>query len=104
MSSAVDKVLMSEQAGFRGGRSSTDQIFSFRNSIVQCSELHWKLYINFIDFQKTLDNIRRGSLWNILRISGISTHVVNIIKQFYSNFSCTVGTNNMSFAVKSGVC
>ena len=103
ITSAVDQVLREEQAGFRKGKGCVDQIFALRNIIEQCSEWQRQLYINFIDFQKAFDSIHRDSLWKIMRSYGIPSHIVNIIQQFYTGFSCTVGTNTTSFVVGSGV-
>ena len=103
ISNAVDKTLRQEQAGFRKNRGCIDQIFTIRNIIEQCTEWQRKLYINFIDFQKAFDSIHRESLWHILRYYGIPAKIVQLIKGFYDNFTCTVGNNNLSFQVKTGV-
>ena len=50
----MDKQLRREQAGFRKGRSCTDQIFTLRNIIEQCMEWQASLHLNFIDFEKLL--------------------------------------------------
>ena len=41
------------------------------------------------DYEKAFDSIHRDSLWQILRAYGIPQRIVNIIKCFYSNFTCT---------------
>ena len=53
----LDRRLRKEQAGFRKGRSCTDQIFILRNNLEQCNEWRRALYINFIDFEKAFDSI-----------------------------------------------
>ena len=103
LSLAVNEVLRQEQAGFRKGRGCTDHIFSLRNIIEQCHEWQRGLYINFIDFQKAFDSLHRESLWSILRAYGIPAHIVQVIKQFYTDFCCSVGGSDLSFHVKSGV-
>ena len=103
ISQAVDQQLRNEQAGFRKGRSCTDQIFTPRNIIEQCTEWQRQLYISFIDFEKAFDSIHRDSLWRILRANRIPEQLANIIKSFYDNFTCKVGHCNTSFAVKTGV-
>jgi hypothetical protein len=46
----------------------------------------------------------RDSLWEILRNYGIPSKIVQLIKQFYTNFSCTINSEaDTSFLVKSGV-
>ena len=103
LSLAVNEVLRQEQAGFRKGRGCTEHIFSLRNIIEQCHEWQRGLYINFIDFQKAFDSVHRESLWSILRAYGIPAHIVQVIKQFYTDFCCSVGGSDLSFHVKSGV-
>ena len=103
LSLAVNEVLRQEQAGFRKGRGCTEHIFSLRNIIEQCHEWQRGLYINFVDFQKAFDSVHRESLWSILRAYGIPTHIVRVIKQFYTDFCCSVGGSDLSFHVKSGV-
>ena len=55
-----------EQAGFRSGRRTSDQIFILKNIIEQCQEWQDPLYMNFIDFEKAFDSVRmqRNTLEN----------------------------------------
>ena len=39
----------------------------------------------------------------ILRMYGIPSHIVAVIKHFYTDVSCSVGSSDLSFLVKSGV-
>lgn len=103
LTEAVDKKLRNEQAGFRKGRGCIDQIFALRNIIEQCTEWQRQIYINFIDFEKAFDSIHREGLWNILRLYGIPQHIVDLIKTFYANFKCRVGSSSLVFQVKTGV-
>ena len=97
---AVDDVLRNEQAKFRKGRRCADQIFTLRNILEQCSEWNRQLYVNFIDYEKAFDSIHRDSLRQILRAYGIPQRIVNIIKCFYSNFTCCVGQGDLNFEIK----
>ncbi|KAL9956572.1 hypothetical protein ACROYT_G038065 [Oculina patagonica] len=103
LSLAVNEVLRQEQAGFRKGRGCAEQIFFLRNIIEQCHKWQRGLYINFIDFQKAFDSVHRESLWSILRAYGMPAHIVRVIKQFYTDFCCSVGGSDLSFHVKSDV-
>ena len=100
---AVDDLLRNEQSGFRKGRGCTDNIFTLRNILEQCTEWNRELYVNFIDYEKAFDSIHRDSLWQILRAYGIPQRIINIIKCFYSNFTCCIGQRDLSFEVKTGV-
>ena len=100
---AVDDLLRNEQSGFCKRRGCTDNIFTLRNILEQCTEWNRELYINFIDYEKAFDSIHRDSLWQILRAYGIPQRIINIIKCFYSNFTCCIGQGDLSFEVKTGV-
>ncbi|CAM4596767.1 unnamed protein product [Lepidochelys kempii] len=67
--------------------------------------LRWQrqLYIHFIDFEKAFDSIHRTSLWHILRAHGIPFHIINVIKSFYFNITCSVDHRELSFEVKTGI-
>jgi hypothetical protein len=100
---ALDKILRKEQSGFRPGRGCIEHISALRNIIEQCSEWQRELYIAFVDYEKAFDSLHRDSLWRILRAYGVPTKIVSIIKQFYHQFSCSAGSSDLSFEVKSGV-
>jgi len=55
----VDIRLTREQAGYKKGRGTTEQIFVLRSIIEQANEWQASLYINFIDFEKAFDSIHR---------------------------------------------
>lgn len=50
----IDDNSRKEQTGFRSGRGTTEQIFILRNIIEQVNEWQATLYINFIDFEKSI--------------------------------------------------
>jgi len=55
----VESNLRKEQAGFRPGRGTTEQIFILRNIIEQSIECQSSLYVNFIDFEKAFHSVHR---------------------------------------------
>ena len=61
----VDTRLRQEQAGFRRGRGTFEQILILRNIIEQVIEWNANLYVCFVDFEKAFDSIERGILWDI---------------------------------------
>ena len=106
MKTAVDKILREEQAGFRAGRSTMDQIFCLRNIIEQCNEWNSSVYLNYIDFEKAFDSVDRESLWNIISLYGIPEMIVNILKEMYDGYECAVRHNGQEsewFSITSGV-
>jgi len=67
MQNGVEKKLQQEQAAYRRGRGTTEQIFILRNILEQSAEWQTPLYIGFIDFKQAFDSVRRDKPWNILR-------------------------------------
>ena len=63
LNSEVDRLLREEQAGFRHGRSCSEQIFTLRNIMEQRREFQTPLSVNYIEFKKAFDSIHRESLW-----------------------------------------
>ena len=103
---AVDVPLKEEQAGFRAGRSCTEQIFTLRNIIDQCIEFQKPIVINFIDFKKAFDSVHCESLWKIAKIYGIPEQFIDIFKAIYLNSRCCIKTEtgmSVFFLIKMGV-
>jgi len=46
--------------------------------------------VNFIDLEKAFNSIHKDTSWNILLAYGYPEKIVNIIKLFYNNFTCSV--------------
>ena len=53
----VDCRLRKEQAGYRKGRGTTEQVFILSTIIEQVNQWQATLYLNFIDFGKAFDSI-----------------------------------------------
>ena len=103
---AVDVLLRDQQAGFRKGRSCTDQIATLRIIIEQSLEWNSSLYINFIDFEKAFDSLDRESLWHLMKHYGIPDKYIRLIKNTYTGMQCQVlhgGEASPKFEVKTGV-
>ena len=90
----VDAVLREEQAGFRSGRSCTDQIFTLKRILEQALEHKTPLIINFIDFEKAFDSLNRVSLWKILAVHGFSAKYIRVISNLYEDSECCVKVEN----------
>ena len=78
----VNSKLRDEQAGFRSGRGTVEQIFILRNIIEQVVEWQATLYITFVDFEKAFDSVHResmenyGELWNTMQDNPHGTDVI----------------------------
>ena len=88
--SGADKRLRKEEAGYRQGRGTTEQVFILRNIIEQANEWQATVYVNFIDFEKAFDSVHRYSLWIIMQKYGIPEKIIRIIQLFYVDFQCAV--------------
>ena len=78
------------QAGFRRGKSRTQQIHIIRRILEQYHQKNILIIMTFIDFQKAFDSVNREKMWKILRNYGVPEKIVNIIKCLYDG-STSVG-------------
>ena len=59
----AEKIIAEEQAGFRAGRSTTEQIFNQRIPCEKYLQHQQDLYHVFIDFKKAFDRVWHATLW-----------------------------------------
>ena len=86
--------LAEEQAGFRPGRCTVEQIVNCR-ILMEKHLQHWKeVFPSFIDFKKAFDRVWHDGLWHALRCFGIEKGLVQIMKSLYSSASNAVLLNN----------
>ena len=77
----AEEIIAEEQAGFRAGRSTIEQIFILR--ILCKTYLHHQqnLYHVLIDFIKAFDRVWHAVLWATMRKYNISANLVRTIEQ-----------------------
>ena len=63
----AEEIIAEEQAGFRAGRSTTEQIFNLRILGEKYLQHQQNLYHVFIDFKKAFDRIWHEDLWATIR-------------------------------------
>src|SRR6218665_3332833 len=100
----VEESMSEEQAGFRKGRGTTDQIFV----IMQLSEKHIKqnrtLYNNLIDYKQAFDSVWQVGLWRVMRYCGVPEELVTLIEDLYSKSAVRIeGELTEWFRIKVGV-
>ena len=72
-----------EQAGFRAGRSTTEQIFNLRILCEKYLQHQQNLYHVVIDFKKAFDRVWQTALRATMRKYNINANLVRTIEQLY---------------------
>ena len=80
----MEKIIVEEQAGFRAGRSTTEQIFSLRILCEKYLQHQQDLYHVFIDFKKAFDRVWHEALWATMKKYNISANLIQVIKNLYN--------------------
>ncbi|CAH1266623.1 Hypp3444 [Branchiostoma lanceolatum] len=88
------ELLAEEQAGFRPGRSTTEQIFNSRLIIEKHLQHQRDLFHNFIEFKKAFDRVWHDALWWVLRGFGVEEGLIQTIEALYEKASSAVFLNN----------
>ena len=106
-------LLCQNQAGFREGYSTTDNLFVIYMLISIMKNKKKKLFCAFVDFAKAFDTVWRKGLWHKLLVNDINGKMYNVIFNMYTGiksrimyngemseyFSCNIGVRqgeNMS--------
>ena len=66
------KIIAEEQAGFRAGRSTTEQIFHLRILCEKYFQHKHDLYHVFIDFKKAFDIVWHAALWATMKKNNVT--------------------------------
>ena len=72
----AEKIIAEEQAGFRAGRSTTEQIFNLRILCEKYLQHQQDLYHVFIDFKKAFDRVWHAALWATMKKYNTSTNLI----------------------------
>ena len=89
----AEEIIAEEQAGFRAGRSTTEQIFNLRILCEKYLQHQQNLYHVFIDFKKAFDRVWHAALWATMRKYNISASLVRTIEQLYDKATSAVQMN-----------
>ena len=90
----AEKIITEEQAGFRAGRSTTDQIFNLRILCEKYIQLLQDHYHVFIDFKKTVDGVWHTVLWATMKKYNVSTNLIRVINNLCQKATSTIHFNN----------
>ena len=89
----AEEIIAEEQAGFRAGRSTTEQIFNLRILCEKYLQHQQNLYHVFIDFKTAFDRVWQAALWATMRKYNISANLVRTIEQLYDKATSAVQMN-----------
>ncbi|KAH7697187.1 endonuclease-reverse transcriptase [Aphelenchoides avenae] len=95
-----------EQAGFRPGRSTTDQIFVLRRILETRNRYKQPLAVAFLDFACAFDSPDRERIYDLLRSDGVPEKIVQLIREMNSDSAAVVRTRSgcsRPFNVATGV-
>ena len=79
----AEKIIAEEQAGFRAGRSTTEQILDLWVLCEKYLQHQQDIYHFFIDFKKAFDSVWHTALWAIMKKYNISTNLIRVIKTLW---------------------
>ena len=74
-----------------------------QNIIDQYNEWNSIIHHKYIDFEKAFDNVDRESIWNIIKLYCIQEKTVNILKDMYDGYDCTVQESNAVRVVQDNI-
>ena len=89
----AEKIIAEEQAGFRAGRSTTEQIFIPCILCEKYLQHQQDLYHVFIDFKNALDRVWHAALWATTKKYNISTNLIQVIKNLFNKATSVVFIN-----------
>ena len=90
----TEKIIAEEQAGFRAGRRTTEQIFNLRILCEKYLQYQQDLYHVFTDLKKTFDRVWHAALWTTMTKYNISTNLIRVIKNLYDSATSAVLFNS----------
>ena len=88
----MQRELAAEQAGFRKGRETRDQIANLRWILEKGREYNKHIYMCFIDYSKAFDCVDHTLLWRALEDMGVPKHLIVLLRNLYCNQEATVRT------------
>ena len=94
------------QAGFRQGRSTTDQMFTLRQILDKFREYNLQTHHLFVDFKAAYDSVKRNELWQIMLEYGFPTKLIKLSRMtLEGSKSCVriAGETSVAFVTLDGL-
>ena len=86
----AEGIIKEEQAGFRAGRSTTEQIFNLRMLCEKYLEHQQSLYHVFVDFKKAFDRVLHAALRVTMRLYNINDNLIRTTECLYNKATSEV--------------
>jgi sorting nexin-29 len=99
LKSHVEKVIANYQCGFRSGKSTVDQIHTFRQILEKTKGYNVGMYHHFVDFKAAYDSIYRDKLFKAMEKFAIPTKLTSLTKITLSRVKFRVKTQNNQSAL-----
>ena len=99
--------LPDDQAGFRKGKETRDQIPNIYWIIEKARESQRNIYFCFIDYAKAFDCVDHNKMWKSLNEIGMPDHLTCLLRNLYAGQESTVRTGHETtdwFQIGKGVC
>ena len=90
----AEEIIKEEWAGFRAGKSTTEQIFKLRILCEKYLQHQQSLYHVFVDFKKAFNRVRHAALWATMRLYNINANLIRTIECFYDKVTSAVYHDN----------
>ncbi|GFO40092.1 endonuclease-reverse transcriptase [Plakobranchus ocellatus] len=90
----AEKIIAEEQAGFRPGRSTVEQICNVRILMEKYPQHQQELHHVFIDFKKAFDRVWHEALWSTMRKHNINSNLICVVENLYNMSISAVFCNN----------
>ena len=88
----VNHELPDDQASFRKGRGTRDQIANICWIMEKATEFQKIIYFCFIDYAKAFDCVDHNKMWKILKGMGIPDHLNCLLRNLYAGQEAAVRT------------
>ncbi len=74
-----------EQVGFQSSYSTIDHLHTISQRLEKSKEHEIEIHLAFIEFRKAFDALEHRFLFNALKNQGVEPHLIDIVKQLYTN-------------------
>ena len=91
----LQQYLNREQAGFRKGKGTRDQITSICWTIEKARQFQKNIYFCFIDYAKVFDCVDHNKLWKILKEMEIPDHLTCLLRNLCAGQEATPGNEQL---------